>query len=71
MMIPSEPVGNIPRIPKLVEALSKAGGTNPNPDHLFALFCDDSSTLRGAVFAKIQARVSDTARAAEIVGARW
>ena len=62
-MIPTEPIGSIPRPPELVEGIQAAAvGCGFSP------FADDTSTARATAFAKIRARVEGTRLASEQLG---
>jgi hypothetical protein len=77
MTIPTEPIGSIPRPPRLIEAVAAGDGTDPKLDALyeqlgtmddcgFSPFCDDTSTTRDTAFAKI--RVLGTGLASKQLG---
>jgi hypothetical protein len=57
-LIPTEPIGSVPRPLALIEAFEQRGS------------CDDTSTSRDTAFAKIRARVAGTALASEALGVR-
>jgi hypothetical protein len=63
MVIPTEPIGSIPRPLSLIELVRSTAD-----DGGFSPFSDDTSTTRDTAFAKIKARVLGTALAAKIIG---
>jgi hypothetical protein len=71
MIIPTEPIGSIPRPLQLIEAVT-ALGDNSDPrtpdDCGFSPFSDDVSTTRDTAFEKIRARVLGTALAGKMIG---
>lgn len=70
MIIPTEPIGSIPRPPELLEASRHipVGQLDTTDDCGFSPFCDDLSTTRDTAFTKIEARVDGTALAARLIG---
>ncbi len=61
MIIPTEPIGSIPRPLTLLEAIATQGSTNPALEPLY------EEAIRDTAFAKISSRVQGTALAAEIL----
>jgi 5-methyltetrahydropteroyltriglutamate--homocysteine methyltransferase len=78
MLIPTEPIGSIPRPPRLIdphiETPEKVCDRVLEAAHYddcgFSPFCDDTSTTREVAFAKIRARVLGTALAARALEGR-
>jgi 5-methyltetrahydropteroyltriglutamate--homocysteine methyltransferase len=70
MNIPTEPIGSIPRPPRLLEAAEYVPSDRLGTcdDCGFGPPCDDTTTTRETAFAKIRARVVGTAMAAEVIG---
>ncbi len=76
-MIPTEPIGSLPRPPALVDALGRIDSDDPSLEPLylaattddcgFSPFCDDTSTTRDTAFAKIRASVEGTTLASRIL----
>ena len=66
-MLPTEPIGSIPRPKALQDGMQAAASGQISPaetdDCGFSPFGDDTSTSRDAAFAKIQPRVAGTAMA--------
>jgi hypothetical protein len=62
--IPTEPIGNIPRPPRLLAALARTDGADPLYDEAVR----DTSTNRDTAFAEVRARVAGTALAAKLLG---
>src|SRR3569623_2549266 len=44
-MIPTEPIGSIPRLPQLIEAIRAAGGTDPSLESLYEEAIRDTIAL--------------------------
>jgi hypothetical protein len=62
MIIPTEPIGSIPRPLALIEAVATRDGADPASEPLYEEANSDTA------FEKIRARVLGTALAAEILG---
>jgi hypothetical protein len=82
-VIPTEPVGSIPRPIALLDALAEWGSDDSRLEPLYdaavkdtvarfeatgSPFCDDRTTSRDTAFAKIRARVDGTRLASQALG---
>ena len=76
LILTTEPIVSIRRAPALIDAVARAGGDPDAPapwppttdDCGLSSFSGDSSTPRDATFAKIPARLRDTALASAQLG---